>query len=146
VKSLEVYVEQAKEALEKILKLEHISEFTVVCRRPNSDTLHDLEEQLEDSMNEQHAREYDQTWKADRSGEGFRPNKKTIQYAKTSLSYGFTRAIGTDKGDTKQKPHSTESIPLRETIITVPEEETTVNALQRIRPRVLKQISSTEEK
>lgn len=145
LKSVEVYVEQSKEGLEKILNLERIEELIIVCRRPNSDSLHEFEEQIDELMEEQNAREYRQEWKADRSGPGFVPNKETTDLAHVSRSYGFTYAKGYVKGENRSTPHSTENLPLIEHIMTVPEEETAINALRRNATRVISKVKAIDD-
>lgn len=145
IDSVDVYVEQSTEGLEKILNLERIDELLIVCRRPNSDSLHDFEEQVDSLMEEQNAREYRQEWKADRSGPGLAPNKATKDLAHVSRSYGYTYALGYAKGENRQTPHSTKELPLVENTTTVPEEETAVNALRRNATRVISKVKASSD-
>jgi hypothetical protein len=111
---IEVIVEPSHESLSKILSIHTLKRLYIEISPPNSDVLHDAEQNLMAKMNRQRATKMT-TELVSNNPEGLNPDKETKTLAQIARSNGKVEGRGQD-ADGKSVSLSTADHPLRDTV------------------------------
>jgi len=102
----QVVIEQAKEGLYKILKVQVLTNLEILINRPNADVNNEEEEEVLRRLENQNTATLYTEYKAAK-GQSIKPDKKTLGMARVAISNGYVKAKGKNIDGEVIPPEST---------------------------------------
>lgn len=136
--TIELTLVPSTDQLESVLSLKHISSLELVLRRPNTDGLEDLEDEVLERLNQQNVEEEIITLKAQR-GLSVEADDRTIALGRVAQLNGEVKTIGHDE-DGKRVEKSTRQHPFVESGAYVPNEITARDFLLVMANTIIKKV------